>query len=176
MNWIRLNSPPIDSARVLIAIVLARPGTPSTRRWPRARSATEHPLEEVVLADDDLLHLVEQRAPSAARVGGRRGVHGRCSFGVDRHGGGSRSAQYGRQAGGAAGDVDRDGQADPDEDIMLGRVDEARSRSRRRGRRGRERTAGVAGVDGGVDLDQAVETAAVSGAGTSGRGRTRRPR
>ena len=40
MNWIRLKSPPIAWASVLIAIVLARPGTPSTRRWPRARSAT----------------------------------------------------------------------------------------------------------------------------------------
>src|SRR6266571_5288446 len=40
VNWMRLNSPPIEAASVLIAIVLARPGTPSTRRWPRARRAT----------------------------------------------------------------------------------------------------------------------------------------
>ena len=37
MRW---NWPPMACASVLIAIVLASPGTPSTSRWPRASSAT----------------------------------------------------------------------------------------------------------------------------------------
>src|SRR5712692_2916244 len=40
VNWIRLNSPLIACATVLTASVFARPGTPSTRRCPRASSAT----------------------------------------------------------------------------------------------------------------------------------------
>src|SRR5258706_4421444 len=40
VNWIRLNSPLIVCATVFTARVFARPGTPSTRRWPRASSAT----------------------------------------------------------------------------------------------------------------------------------------
>src|SRR5438132_1286054 len=40
VNWIRLNSPLIDCATVFTASVFARPGTPSTKRCPRASSAT----------------------------------------------------------------------------------------------------------------------------------------
>src|SRR5882672_12540409 len=40
VNWMRLNSPEIACATVFTASVFARPGTPSTRRWPRASSAT----------------------------------------------------------------------------------------------------------------------------------------
>ena len=47
-------------ASVLTVIVLARPGTPSTSRWPLRQERDEHPLEKVILADDDLLHLVQE--------------------------------------------------------------------------------------------------------------------
>src|SRR5512132_687395 len=40
VNWIRLNSPLIACATGFTARVFARPGTPSTSRWPRASSAT----------------------------------------------------------------------------------------------------------------------------------------
>src|SRR5439155_74587 len=40
VNWIRLNSQSMTRAAVLIASVLASPGTPSISTWPRARSAT----------------------------------------------------------------------------------------------------------------------------------------
>src|SRR5262245_58377532 len=40
VNWTRLKVPPSVSARVLIVRVLARPGTPSRRRWPPDRRPT----------------------------------------------------------------------------------------------------------------------------------------
>ena len=40
VNWMRWNWPPMAWASVLMAIVLASPGTPSTSRCPRASSAT----------------------------------------------------------------------------------------------------------------------------------------
>ncbi len=40
VNWIRRNWPPSTSLTALIVIVFARPGTPSSRMWPSASSAT----------------------------------------------------------------------------------------------------------------------------------------
>src|SRR4051812_33555563 len=40
VNWMRLNVPPSTWASVLIVSVLASPGTPSSRTWPPASSAT----------------------------------------------------------------------------------------------------------------------------------------
>ena len=40
VHWMRLNAPPTASARVCAAVVLARPGTDSTSRWPRPSSVT----------------------------------------------------------------------------------------------------------------------------------------
>ncbi len=40
VNWMRLNVPRIVFASVLTVSVFARPGTPSTSRWPWARIAT----------------------------------------------------------------------------------------------------------------------------------------
>ena len=40
VNWIRWKLIPVAPASALTAIVLASPGTPSTRRCPPARSAT----------------------------------------------------------------------------------------------------------------------------------------
>ena len=59
MNWMRLNSPPIASASVLMAIVLARPGHALDEDVPARQQRDDQPLEQVVLADDDLLDLVE---------------------------------------------------------------------------------------------------------------------
>ena len=60
MNWIRLKSPPIAWASVLIAIVLARPGHALHEQVAAGEQRDDHPLEQVVLADDDLLDLVQQ--------------------------------------------------------------------------------------------------------------------
>ena len=39
VNWMRLNSSDSASASVRIISVFARPGTPTSRQWPRAKSA-----------------------------------------------------------------------------------------------------------------------------------------
>ena len=62
-----------------------------------------------------------------------------------------------RQAGGAAGDVDGHGEADADEDILLGRVDERGDDADDLAVAVEQRPAGVARVDRRVDLDQAVQ-------------------
>ncbi|MNP70906.1 hypothetical protein D3C76_1672080 [compost metagenome] len=38
VHWMRRNEPLIADARVCAAVVLARPGTDSSRMWPPARS------------------------------------------------------------------------------------------------------------------------------------------
>ena len=74
----------------------------------------DHPLEQVVLPDDDLLDLVQQLLHRGGGSGVRVAVHGRHLL--------HRSVL--RQAGATAGDVDRHGQPDADEHVFLGRVDE----------------------------------------------------
>ncbi len=68
-------------------------------------------FQEVVLADDHFLDLVEQSLHRGGAVLDGWLFH-------------SRLPSVRRQAGGAAGDIDGDGQADADEDILLGRIDE----------------------------------------------------
>src|SRR5438067_791805 len=59
-----------------------------------------------------------------------------------------------RQAGGTAGDVDRDCEADPDEHVLSGGVDEPGHDSDDLAFTVQQRSTGVAGVHRGVDLDQ----------------------
>ena len=68
-------------------------------------------LQQVVLADDDLLDLVQEPLHRGGAFVAGWLVH-------------SGLSSVRRQAGGAARDVDRDREADADEDIVLGRVDE----------------------------------------------------
>ena len=105
----------------------------------------DEPLEEVVLADDDLLHLVEQALHR------RRSVLSVVSF----HALLPMQGLVGRQAGGTAGDVDGDGEPDPDEDVLLGRVDEGGDDADEPAVAIDERAAAVAGIDRGIDLEEA---------------------
>ena len=153
MNWIRLKSPPIASASVLIAIVLASPGTPSTSRCPRASSATT--IRSSRWSCPTMTFLTSYRSRS---IGGRRCASRLVlSRGVSSCGGSVRG-----QAGGAAGDVDGHGQADADEHVLLGRVDERGHDADDGAARVEQRAAGVAGVDRGVHLDEALITWPVS--------------
>ena len=60
VNWIRLKFMASAWASVEMVRVLASPGTPMVRQWPRANSADEHLLDHLVLADDDLVDLLHQ--------------------------------------------------------------------------------------------------------------------
>ena len=68
VNWMRLNDRFSVRASVLIISVLASPGTPSSRQWPRLNSAISSSSMTCVLADDHLGKLL------ANAVDGRRQV------------------------------------------------------------------------------------------------------
>ena len=57
MNWMRLNLQWIAAASALMAVVLARPGTPSSRTCPPGEQRDQQPREHHVLPDQDLANL-----------------------------------------------------------------------------------------------------------------------
>ena len=64
VNWMRPNESASTSDSVWMSSVFARPGTPTNRQWPRAKSAMEKVVDDVFLADDALADpLGEDRAP-----------------------------------------------------------------------------------------------------------------
>src|SRR4051812_46827648 len=149
VNWIRWNSPPTVCASVLMAIVLARPGTPSTSTWPRARRAT-------------MSRSSSRSWPTSSFFTWNT----TCSMGAERGGGrlmdAPRSLLGG--AGGTAGRGDRHGEADPDEEGLRGRIGQGRHDADDLAGAVQEGAARVAGVHGGVELDEPVEGhAAVEG-------------
>ena len=76
VNWMRLNFSDIVSASLLTSSVLARPGTPISRRVPAGEQADRQPLDDVVLADDDAAEFATQFART--RRGGDRSPARRC--------------------------------------------------------------------------------------------------
>ena len=89
VNWMRANVPPTTFAKVSTARVLVTPGTPSSSTCPLDSRPTSISLDELVLADDDLLDLEDRplqgvhlgRQAVAATAGGR--VR-RCSWSTAR--------------------------------------------------------------------------------------------
>ena len=130
VNWMRLNSPPIDVGERLDGHRLGEAGHAFDEQVAARQQRDDQPLEQVVLADDDLLDLVEHALH-------RRGAVAVLVRGVVVH---SRLGPLALST--AAGrrrrrDVDGDGEADADEDVVLGGVEERGRRCRRPGRRGR---------------------------------------
>ena len=66
VNWMRLKLMSRIRASVLTISVLARPGTPSSRQWPRVKMAANNLLDHVALADDDLLQFLLHQLPMLA--------------------------------------------------------------------------------------------------------------
>ena len=112
-----------------------------------AQQRDDEPFQEVVLADDDLLDLVEQPLHRGGSVLTVVSVHARFSS--------CRGLSVGRQAGGAAGDIDGDGEADPDEHVVCGRVDEGGDDADEPAVAIDEGAAAVARIDRGIDLEEA---------------------
>ena len=133
-----------------MAIVLARPGTPSTRRWPRASSATASRSSST--SCPTMIFLTSYRTLSIGRADVAVAVP-LVSWSTRLRP--ARSVLG--QAGGAAGDVDGHGQADADEDVLLGRVDERGDDADDPAVAVEQRPARVARVDRRVDLDEVVE-------------------
>ena len=77
VNWMREKRHSMVEARVLIASVLASPGTPSSSTWPSARQCQKQPLDQVVLAHEHLAHLGAHGIEPLLDC--RRVRHRRCS-------------------------------------------------------------------------------------------------
>src|SRR5829696_2613400 len=147
VNWMRWKSPPTVWAKVLMAIVLARPGTPSTRTCPRASRAT-----------------IRRSSSTSWPTRSFFTWNTTCSIGAGRGGGKFMRRPCGQSllggAGGAAGGGDGDGEADPDEERLFGRVGEGGHDAHHLARRVEQGAARVARVDGGIELDEAAEAGA----------------
>src|ERR1700754_1412651 len=72
VNCRRLNEPPSTSATVLTVSVLARPGTPSSRTWPRASSATR--TRSSIASWPTITRLISNSAVSSASCASRDGL------------------------------------------------------------------------------------------------------
>src|ERR1700754_3381547 len=121
VNCTRWNWPPIAPASAFTARVLARPGTPSTRMWPRARRATSSRSRSVswptmVFFTSYRICSVSMHAPLLLWAGGSRAVvAATAEGGADRHGeadtdegaGGGRVEQGHDDADGLAAGVDQ---------------------------------------------------------------------
>ena len=66
VNWMRLKSMSRIRASVLTISVLARPGTPTSRQWPRVKIAAKICSITSSLADDHLLQLLLHELPVLA--------------------------------------------------------------------------------------------------------------
>jgi len=64
VNWMRANEPPTTVARVSTASVLATPGTPSSRQWPRASTATS--MRSIILSWPTMTFLTSNRVRSSS--------------------------------------------------------------------------------------------------------------
>ena len=60
VNWMRLNFSDIVSASLLTSSVLASPGTPISRAWPRAKRQIDNCSITSLLADDHAAELASQ--------------------------------------------------------------------------------------------------------------------
>src|SRR5215207_373012 len=134
-----------------MAIVFARPGTPSTRRWPRARRATIIRSSRWSWPTMTFLTSYSSRSIGTAS-GPADGARG--SWSTDRSSVRVGDGSVVGQAGAATGDVDGHGQADADEHVLLGGVDEGGDDADHPAIAVEQGSARVAGVHGGVDLDE----------------------
>src|SRR5258706_1225464 len=64
VNWIRAKLPPTTVARVSTASVLATPGTPSSRQWPRDSTATS--IRSIIRSWPTITFLTSNRVRSSS--------------------------------------------------------------------------------------------------------------
>src|SRR6266542_890 len=131
VNWMRLNEPLSTSASVLMVSVLARPGTPSSSRWPPARSAMK--TRSSMASWPTTTRLISNRACSSVW---------RAAAFVD-----------GVSVRGSSASVDGDGEVDAD--AAAARANAHRIDADDFAGGVEQRAPGVAGIGRGVGLDQA---------------------
>src|SRR6476620_1229729 len=146
VNWMRWKSPPIVWATVLMAIVLANPGTPSTSTWPRASRATINRSSSMSWPTSSFFTWKTT-----------------CSIGAILGGGmvtgAPRSRSLLRCAGRAPGSCDRNGKAEADEELLVGRIRQGGDDPDDLSGTVQQWAAGVTGIDRGVELDEAFQRA-----------------
>ncbi len=76
VNWMRLNDRCRILDTVLTSSVLARPGTPTRRQWPRLNRAMSSCSDDLGLADDDLADLFFHLAIGLTEFAHDRGLVG----------------------------------------------------------------------------------------------------
>src|SRR6478672_6464953 len=145
VNWMRLKLPRSVRASVLTVSVLARPGTPSTSKWPWARMATSTrsrkwscPTTTFFTSYSTCSICRDTSVPPVCRsfIWIRR----LCSE--------RRHADCRRRI------FNRDREADTDEYSLVARVQYGGHDADHLAIHGHQRAAGIAGVGGGVELDQ----------------------
>src|SRR3954470_22199778 len=149
VNWMRWKSPPIVCATVLIAIVLARPGTPSTSTWPRASRATINRSSSMSWPTNNFFTWKTTCSIGAGFGGGMLTVVPRSRSLLCR--------SLLRCACCAAGACDGHGEPEPDEKLLLPRIGQGGDDPDDLPGTVQQWPAGVAGIDGGVELNETTQ-------------------
>src|SRR5215204_2868633 len=175
VNWTRWNCPPMAAATDFTASVLARPGTPSTRMWPRASRATTSRSRST--SWPTMVRLTSYSTcsiglpGSPVRMLGAGGWKPGCH--MSSRGPSSRpfigscppqgqvmvmwwSLRWLVAATGDDRHADGHGEADPDEEPVVGRIGDGDDDPDHLAGGVEQRTARAARVDRRVELDQAV--------------------
>ena len=155
VNWMRWKLPRTVRGERLHRQRLGEARHAFDQQVPLREDRHQHALEEVVLADDDLLHLVEDA------------LHQRGDIAVVVPVPWLSLRELLETATGrlrAGGILDRHREADADEHALLGRVEDAGDDADHLAVGGDQRAAGVAGIGRGVELDQVGEDALAFGA------------
>src|SRR4051812_16068631 len=134
VNWMRRNVPRTVAASVFTVSVFARPGTPSTSRWPPASIETSTRSRKWSWPTTVFFTSYSTR-----------------SIRVDA---GSMVPLEGGKTDRRSGVLDGHGEADADEYALLGRVEEPRDDANDFAVERHQRAAGVAGIHRGIELDQ----------------------
>src|SRR5438128_6680380 len=149
VNWIRLKSPVIACATVFTLSVFASPGTPSTSRCPRAKSATRMRSSKWSCPTMTFLTSKRSRAMSPGSVS--------VSFILPT------LPLIHRDAERAARGIDRDREAEAAEDREPGRVRDRGDDTDDVAVAVEERPARVPGVRGRIELDETGQRLRVAG-------------
>src|SRR3569623_593837 len=146
VNWMRLKLPRMVCARVLTVSVLAKPGPPSTSRWPWARIATNTRSRK-------------RSCPPTTRLTSYRMLSIKAGTSVWLCSLESMILLLSewRQAGRRSGAFDRHGEPDADEHALRSGIENGSYDADYFAVGVDQRAARVARIDGGIELDQVFQ-------------------
>src|SRR6185295_9741042 len=155
VNWIRLKVPRSVCASVLTVSVLARPGTPSTRKWswPTTTRLTSYRTRSISVAASPGIEEESVIVGLVCNVVLNAAKDLSATFEILRFAQEAKCLE-GRHSRRRGGVLDRHGEADADEDALAIRVQDRGDDADHLAVHRHERAARVARVGGGVELDQ----------------------